>query len=90
MNRSIFTTSAATIRLPCVALAEIVVEVTGCHDASIEYTGGDRGWAGDIPRASLGIDKMLASGFDVSMNSEDAIRHTAERLLRKLDWSERP
>lgn len=65
-------------------IAEIVVEVTGCHDASIEYTGGDRGWAGDIPRARLGIDNMLASGFDVSMNSEEAIRHTATQLLEEI------
>ncbi len=65
-------------------IAEIVVEVTGCHDASIEYTGGDRGWAGDIPKARLGIDRMLESGFDVSMNSEDAIRHTAVCLLEEI------
>jgi len=38
-------------------IAEIVVEVTGCHNAVIDYTGGDRGWAGDIPRARLGIEK---------------------------------
>jgi UDP-glucose 4-epimerase len=65
-------------------IAEIVVEVTGCHDARIEYTGGDRGWAGDIPKARLAIDKMLESGFDVSMNSEEAIRHTASCLLEEI------
>lgn len=65
-------------------IAEIVVEVTGCNDASIEYTGGDRGWAGDVPRARLAIDKMLQSGFDVGMNSEDAIRHTASVLLTEI------
>ena len=65
-------------------IAEIVVEVTGCADARIEYTGGDRGWAGDIPRARLGIDKMLQTGFDVSMNSEEAIRHTATCLLDEI------
>lgn len=65
-------------------IAEIVVEVTGCHDASIEYTGGDRGWAGDIPRARLSIEKMLATGFDVSMNSEEAIRYTATQLLKEI------
>ena len=65
-------------------IAEIVVEVTQCHDATIEYTGGDRGWAGDIPRARLGIDRMLESGFDVSMNSEEAIRHTATCLLNEI------
>ena len=65
-------------------IAEIVVDVTGCHDASIEYTGGDRGWAGDIPRARLGIEKMLKAGFDVKMNSEEAIRYTAECLLEEI------
>ena len=65
-------------------IAEIVVEVTGCADARIEYTGGDRGWAGDIPRAMLGIDKMLQTGFDVTMNSEEAIRHTATCLLDEI------
>ena len=65
-------------------IAEIVVEVTGCADARIEYTGGDRGWAGDIPRARLGIGKMLQTGFDVTMNSEEAIRHTATCLLDEI------
>jgi len=69
-------------------IAEIVVEVTGCNDASIEYTGGDRGWAGDVPRARLAIDKMLESGFDVRMNSEDAIRHTASVLLEEIGMGE--
>ena len=65
-------------------IAEIVVDVTGCQDASIEYTGGDRGWAGDIPRARLAIEKMLSAGFDVKMNSEEAIRYTAECLLNEI------
>ena len=65
-------------------IAEIVVDVTGCQNASIEYTGGDRGWAGDIPRARLGIEKMLTAGFDVKMNSEEAIRYTAECLLNEI------
>jgi len=69
-------------------IAEIVVEVTGCVDARIEYTGGDRGWAGDIPRARLAIERMVDSGFDVRMNSEDAIRHTATCLLKEIGLEE--
>tara|TARA_B110000444_G_C18812090_1_gene583186 strand:+ start:700 stop:1722 length:1023 start_codon:yes stop_codon:yes gene_type:complete len=65
-------------------IAELVVEATGCHDAAIEYTGGDRGWAGDIPRAMLGIEKMLSTGFDVRYNSEEAIRHTALALIEEI------
>ena len=65
-------------------IAEIVIEETECLDANIEYTGGDRGWAGDIPRAMLGIDKMLSTGYDVRYNSEDAIRHTAKCLIEEI------
>ena len=65
-------------------IAEIVVEETGYHDANIVYTGGSRGWAGDIPRAMLGIDKMLATGFNVRYNSEEAVRHTARVLIEEI------
>lgn len=70
-------------------IAEIVVEETGCNNASIEYTGGERGWAGDIPRAMLGIDKMLSTGYDVRYNSEDAIRHTARALIEEIGLERR-
>ena len=65
-------------------IAEIVVEETGHTDAYIVYTGGSRGWAGDIPRAMLGIDKMLSTGFNVKYNSEDAVRHTAKVLIEEI------
>ena len=65
-------------------IAEIVVEETGCRDATIEYTGGDRGWAGDIPRAMLSIEKMLSTGYDVKHNSEAAVRHTTKCLIEEI------
>ena len=65
-------------------IAEIVVEETGCGNASIEYTGGDRGWAGDIPRAMLSIEKMLSTGYDVNYNSETAVRHTVRCLIEEI------
>ena len=65
-------------------IAEIVVEETGCRDATIEYTGGDRGWAGDIPRAMLSIEKMLSTGYDVMYNSEAAVRHTTKCLIEEI------
>ena len=65
-------------------IAEIVVEETNCNDASIEYTGGDRGWAGDIPKAMLSIEKMLSTGYDVKYNSEAAVRHTAKCLIEEI------
>ncbi len=65
-------------------IAEIVVEQTGFKDVSIEYTGGARGWAGDIPRAMLSIEKMLSTGYDVGYDSEAAVRHTAKSLIEEI------
>lgn len=65
-------------------IAEIVIEETGYSDATIAYTGGSRGWAGDIPRAMLSIEKMLSTGFNVRFNSEDAVRHTARVLIEEI------
>ena len=65
-------------------IAEIVTEETGYKGAKIEYTGGSRGWAGDIPRARLGIEKMLSTGYAVEYNSEDAVRFTARSLIKEI------
>ena len=65
-------------------IAEIVTEETGYTNAKIEYTGGSRGWAGDIPRARLGIEKMLSTGYAVEYNSEDAVRYTARSLIDEI------
>ena len=65
-------------------IAEIVIGESGFEDVSIEYTGGDRGWAGDIPRAMLSIEKILSTGYDVEYNSEAAVRHTAKSLIEEI------
>ena len=65
-------------------IAAIVVKETGCDDASIEYTGGDRGWAGDIPKAMLAINRLKDLGFKVNYDSEDAVAHTARVLIKEI------
>tara|TARA_B100000575_G_scaffold175925_1_gene141055 strand:- start:3442 stop:4383 length:942 start_codon:yes stop_codon:yes gene_type:complete len=65
-------------------IAEIVVEESGLEGVSIEYTGGDRGWAGDVPKTSLEVSQLLSTGFKPEMASEDAIRHTARALISEI------
>ena len=65
-------------------IAEIVLEETECEDASIEYTGGDRGWAGDVPRAMLDAQRLFALGFTPTHDSEDAVRLTARVLVEEI------
>ena len=65
-------------------IAEIVVEESGLEGVSIEYTGGDRGWAGDVPKTSLEVSRLLETGFKPNLASEDAIRHTARALISEI------
>ena len=65
-------------------IAEIVLEETGCTNASIDYTGGDRGWAGDVPRAMLDAQRLFALGFTPSHDSEGAVRLTARVLVEEI------
>ena len=65
-------------------IAEIVVEESGLKGVLIEYTGGDRGWAGDVPKTSLDVEYLFSTGFEPTMQSEAAIRHTARALIDEI------
>ena len=65
-------------------IAAIVVRETGCEGASIEYTGGDRGWAGDIPKAMLAINRLKELGFKVNYDSEEAVAYTTRVLIKEI------
>jgi UDP-glucose 4-epimerase len=65
-------------------IAEIVVEESGLPAVSIEYTGGSRGWAGDVPKASLAVERLNATGFESAYDSEGAIRYTAKALIEEI------
>lgn len=65
-------------------IAAIVIKETGCDGASIEYTGGDRGWAGDIPKAMLAINRLKELGFKVNYDSEEAVAYTTRVLIKEI------
>lgn len=57
-------------------IAEIVVDVLGLSDVEFKYTGGDRGWKGDVPRFAYDISKVLATGWEPKHTSDEAVRQT--------------
>jgi UDP-glucose 4-epimerase len=54
-------------------IAKAVVEASGTR-AQIRFTGGDRGWIGDVPRFSYSVEKLARLGWRPKRSSEDAIR----------------
>jgi UDP-glucose 4-epimerase len=61
-------------------IAEIVMAATGRADAEIRYTGGDRGWPGDVPKFRYDISRLQALGWRPQRHSVDAVRHAVERI----------
>ncbi|PSQ54021.1 UDP-glucose 4-epimerase [Halobacteriales archaeon SW_8_65_20] len=67
------TTSVTTI-------ADIVADEMGL-DPAYSFTGGDRGWTGDVPRMRLSIEKLSALGWEPTASSDDAVRRAVRELL---------
>ena len=67
------TTSVSTI-------ADIVSDEMGVTP-DYEFTGGDRGWTGDVPRMRLSIEKLSALGWEPQQSSDDAVRQATRELL---------
>ena len=65
-------------------IAEIVIEESGLEGVFIDYTGGKRGWAGDVPKTYLDVSKLMSTGFEPTAMSEQAIRDTARDLIDEI------
>src|SRR6266699_600814 len=61
-------------------IAEIVVAAAGRPDTRVVYSGGDRGWPGDVPRFRYDISRLQALGWRRQRHSTDAVRHAVERI----------
>ena len=46
----------------------------------IAYSGGDRGWVGDVPRFAYSIEKLARLGWRPKLSSDDAVRRAADEL----------
>src|SRR5262249_34464388 len=62
-------------------IAEIVVAAAGRGDTRIVFTGGDRGWPGDVPRFQYDISRLQSLGWKPQRHSTDAVRHAVDRIL---------
>ena len=63
-------------------IARIVIE-EGPGPAKIAYTGGDRGWIGDVPKFAYDTAAIEGLGWSPSVSSDEAIRLAARAI-----WAE--
>ncbi len=64
-------------------IADIVSNQLGV-DPEYHYTGGKRGWTGDVPKMRLSIEKLAGLGWEPELSSQQAVELATEELLREL------
>ncbi len=61
-------------------IANIVCEVLGYHDVVYNYTGGNVGWKGDVPKFQYDLTKIHDAGWTASHTSDEAVRETVKYI----------
>lgn len=64
-------------------IADTVCREMGLKDVSYEYTGGEGGWKGDVPRFRYCLDKIHEAGWRAEYSSDEAVRKTVQEVLKE-------
>jgi UDP-glucose 4-epimerase len=62
-------------------IAEMVVDAMGLRTVKFEYTGGEGGWLGDVPRFRLDVSRLNKLGWTARHNSEEAVAMAIDAVL---------
>lgn len=61
-------------------IVQEVLSATGLTP-EVRYQDTPYGWEGDVPKYAFDTSKMIDSGFEVSLSSQEAVRHAIRDLL---------
>jgi UDP-glucose 4-epimerase len=62
------------------AIADIVVAALGLSRVKYHYTGGERGWVGDVPRMLLSLDRLKSLGWKPRIGSRESVVAAARAM----------
>ena len=65
-------------------IANMVVEEMGLKNVKFKYTGGDRGWPGDVPQVRFNCGKINKLGWKARHTSDEAVRLAVQALVKEL------
>ncbi len=62
-------------------IAELAVETLGLPNRPVfDYTGGSRGWRGDVPVVRLDSSRIRSLGWFPKRNSREAVRQSLQEI----------
>ena len=63
--------------------AKLLIRKMGLKNVKLVFTGGKRGWPGDVPQMFLAVDKINKLGWKSKNNSYQAVDMAIERMLKE-------
>jgi len=70
--------------LQVTAIADLVVEEMGLSGVHYEFTGGEGGWPGDVPRFLLDVSAINRLGWHARRNSREAVANAVKSTLSQM------
>jgi UDP-glucose 4-epimerase len=61
-------------------IADLAVECLHLSEVDYEFTGGDRGWKGDVPVVRLNTGRIRALGWRSKLGSREALQRSMEAM----------
>jgi UDP-glucose 4-epimerase len=62
-------------------IADLVVQRLGLNEVAYAFTGGARGWKGDVPTVRFNTQKLRARGWQNRRTSREALRDSIDSMI---------
>jgi UDP-glucose 4-epimerase len=84
--RSFQVYNVATDYITVREIADLALECVGLPPGSVRYrfTGGDRGWKGDVPVVRLKTDRIRALGWKHTLTSREALKSSMLAMIEEV------
>jgi len=63
------------------SIADLAVREMGLSGVEYIFTGGERGWVGDVPRMQLSVKKLKSLGWKPPIGSRESVRRAIAAML---------
>jgi UDP-glucose 4-epimerase len=64
-------------------IADVVAGEMGLRNVAYHFTGGERGWVGDVPRMQLSIERIKAIGWQPGHGSKESVSLAAQAMIKE-------
>lgn len=65
-------------------IADIICEELELSNVNYQFTGGNVGWKGDVPKFQYDLSKVYSNGWKASHTSDESVRKTVQNVRGKL------